>query len=154
MASSWGLSWGTSWATSWDGEFTPPPVPDELEVIPAGRKTRRRRYYVEIDGRPFEVSGAEHARALLERAKETAQAHAEQLAREKVPTVIKRGSKPVALPTPKITTNDPELKQVVHEARTQINQVYRNAAIDAELALLLARRLAEEDEEEAILLLM
>lgn len=155
MASSWGLSWGTSWATSWDGEFVPP-VPDETPpVVPAGRKTRRR-YYVEIDGQPFEVADVEHARALLDRAREIAKSHAEQLTRETVSreTFRKLGKKPVAIPTPRISSPNPELRQIISEARTALNEVYRSTALDTELALLLARRLAEDDEEEAILLLM
>lgn len=157
MASTWGLSWGGdagSWLTSWSSTFVPPqPPPVDDTPIPAGRKTKRR-YYVEIDGQSFEVSDVHHARAVLERAREVARTHAQEIAQRLVPQKKRTGARPVALPTPRIASPDPELIEVIREARTAINAVYRQASIDAELALLLARRLAEEDEEEALLLLM
>lgn len=118
----------------------------------AGRK--KRRFIVEIDGQSFEVRDASHATALLERAREVARSHAQEIATEAVQSTRKVGRKPVVLPTPRINSPDPELKEIVREARKSFNELYRSTAIDAELALLLARRLAEEDEEEAILLLM
>jgi hypothetical protein len=134
-------------------EPEPEPEEPEQEVQPAG-KPKKRRLFVEIDGQEFDVDSPDHARALLERAKEVARAHAEALAKKAVPASRKVGRKPVALPTPRIVSPDPELREVVREARNAINEVYRSAALDTELALLLARRLAEEDEEEALLLLM
>lgn len=129
--------------------------PTDLTVTPAGRR-HRRRFFVEIDGQTFEVRDPQHAQALLDRAREIARAHAEQLTRETVSreTFRKIGKKPVALKTPQITSPNPELREVVSQARKSINEVYRSTALDTELALLLARRLAEEDEEEALLLLM
>lgn len=156
-ADTWGLSWkGTtgSWLTSWarTGGVTPPVV--DTTQTPAGRKTRRKRLFVEIDGQTFEVSGPEHARALLDRAREIAASHAQEIAAKAVQSVRKVGKRPVALPTPSITSSDPELKEVVREARKQFNELYRSSAIDAELALLMARQLELEDEEEALLLLL
>jgi hypothetical protein len=158
-ADTWGLSWGGttgSWLASWASTFVPPTPPDEPAVTPAGRKTRKRRFYVEIDDQQFEVTDANHARALFDRVREVAKSHAEQLASEMVSreTNHKVGKKPIALPTPRIASPDPELRQVVQEARVAINELYRSTSLDTELALLLARRLADEDEEEAILLLM
>lgn len=153
-ADTWGLSWGGttgSWLASWASTFVPP-APEEPTVTPAGRK--KRRAYVEIDGQQFEVTGPDHAKALLDRAREMAQSHARELAAKTVPASRKVGKKPVALPTPRITSPDPELREVIREARQAINTVYRQAAIDTELAVLMARKLAEEDEEEALLLLM
>jgi hypothetical protein len=154
-ADTWGLSWGGttgSWLTSWASTFVPPTPPETPDVTPAGRKTRR--YFIEIDGQTFEVRDAQHAQALLDRAREMALAHAQELAAKAVQTSRKMGKKPVALPTPVIRSPDPELAPVIRRARKAINEVYRGAAIDAELALLLARSLADEDEEEALLLLM
>lgn len=123
---------------------------------PAGKagQHRKRRLLVEIDDQIFEVASPEHARAILERAREIAQAHAEELALKTVTQVKKRGSKPIKLPTPSISSPDPELHGVIQDARIAINAIYRTAAIDTELALLLASRLADEDEEETLLLLM
>jgi hypothetical protein len=122
----------------------------------AGRSKRRRpRSFVEIDGEVFEVRDAPHARALLERAREIATEHAKQLAAETVSRETnRRSTKPVRLPTPSISSSDPQLREVIREARQSFNELYRSAAIDTEIALLLARRLSEEDEEEALLLLM
>jgi hypothetical protein len=91
---------------------------------------------------------------LLDRAREVARAHAQELAADAVQSSTKTGRKPLALPTPKIASPNPELKPIIQNARKAINAVYREASIDTELALLMARRLADEDEEEALLLLM
>ena len=155
-ADTWGLSWkGTTgyWLASWASTFIPPPVV-ELGPTPAGR-SKRKRFFVEIDGQNFEVRDAQHARALLDRAREIAKAHAQELAAEIVSRETNRKSvKPVRLPTPAISSPDPELREVVREARQSFNELYRSTAIDTELALLLAQRLADEDEEDALLLLM
>jgi hypothetical protein len=155
-ADSWGLSWkGTTgyWLASWASTFVPPtPQPEGMK--PAGR-SKRKRSFVEIDGQQFEVRNAQHARALLERAREVAVTHAKELAAEIVAREANRKStKPVRLPTPSITTEAPELQEVVREARKSFNELYRSTAIDTELALLLARKLADEDEEDALLLLL
>lgn len=126
-----------------------------LELEDGGLNSRpRKRYYVEIDHQRFEVTSPSHAQALLDRAKEVAQAHAQELAEKAVQRKRKPSKKPVPLPTPQISSPNPELKGVIRDARTQINEVYRQAAMQAELALLFAQRLAEEDEEETLLLLM
>jgi hypothetical protein len=156
-ADSWGLSWkGTTgyWLASWASTFTPPTPPVAPAVIPAGRKTQRTRSFVEIDGQQFEVRDAQHAQALLERAREVARTHAQELATQAVQSTRKVGKRPIALPTPQITSPDPELREVIREARKSFNELYRSTAIDTELALLMARQLELEDEEEAILLLM
>jgi hypothetical protein len=154
-ADTWGLSWGGttgSWLASWASTFVPP-TPEEPTVTPAGRK-KKRRYVVEIDGQQFEVESPSHAVSLLDRAREVARSHAEELAAKAVSTSRKVGRKPVPIPSPRISSPDPELREIVREARKAINAVYKTAALDTELALLMARRLAEEDEEEALLLLM
>lgn len=115
---------------------------------------KKRRHYLEIDGQSFEVRDAQHAQALLERAREVARSHAQEIAAKAVQSTRKVGRKPVSLPTPRITSPDPELREVIREARKSFNELYRSTAIDAELALLMARTLEMEDEEEAILLLM
>lgn len=125
---------------------------------PAGRPSRakRKRYFVEIDGETFEVRSPEHAQALLERAREVAQAHATEVAQQVVPQKRKTGSKPVPLPTPAISSPDPELQPLITQARKAINEIYRQAAIDAELAFLMALKRQREldDDDEEFLLLM
>lgn len=126
---------------------------------PSKGTARRKRYYVDIDGETFEVSSPEHARALLERAAEMAQQVAAEVAAEVVPQRRKSATstKPVALPTPRISSPDPELADAIRQARIAINEIYRKAAINAELALLMAlqrQREQDDDDDEAILLLM
>lgn len=134
--------------------------PEEAEALEEGglrtKRSRetRKRYYVEIDQQRFEVSSPTHAQALLERAKEVARTHAQEVAERAVQKKRKPSKKPVTLPTPSISSPNPELKGAIQQAQAQINEVYRRAALDAELALLFARRMAEEDEEETLLLLM
>ena len=132
------------------GEVTPPVV----ETPSAAHGSRRRRKFIEIDDQLFEVRDAQHAQALLERAREVAVRHAQELAAQTVPATRKVGKKPVRLRTPAISSPDPELAPVIRQARKAINEVYRSAAIEAELTLLLARALDEQDEEDALLLLM
>jgi hypothetical protein len=154
-ANCWGLSWkGTtgSWLTSWASATTPAPVVEQ-GLKPAGR-SKRKHYFVDIDDQTFEVSSPAHAKALLERARDVAARHAQEIAAQAVQSTRKMGKKPIALPTPKITSPDPELREIVSAARRSINDLYRSAAIDVELAVLLARKLADEDEEDALLLLM
>lgn len=154
-ANCWGLSWkGTagSWLTSWAFASTPPPL--AAPTVQVAGKPRKRRLFVEIDGQAFEVRDIQHAQALLDRARELAQSVAQTVAAETIERVQPKGAKPIRLPTPAIRSNDPELAPVIQQARKAINDVYRSAAIDTELAVLLARKLAEEDDEDALLLLM
>jgi hypothetical protein len=118
----------------------------------AGR-SHRRRYYIDIDGQTFPVDSAEHARALLERAREIAASHAREIAEKVAPRSRKVGKKPIPLPTPHISSPDAELTEIISAARNAINDLYRTAAIEAEIAFLL-RKAAEDDEDDALMLLM
>lgn len=149
----WGLSWkGTAgaWLSSWASAFVPPPPVVEGQK-PAGRS--RKRYLVEIDGQDFPVDSPAHATALLERAREIAVEHAQRLAAVAVPHATKIGRKPIPLPTPSIRSPDAELNGVIREAHQKFNELYRSAAIDAELAHLMQRAI-DDDEDDALLLLM
>lgn len=128
-------------------------------VTPAGRPSRRRRYVVEIDGEDFEVESVEHARALLDQARELAAQQAAEVAAREVPKRAQAArrvgrTKPVPLATPTIRSPDPELAEAISAARRAINEIYRQASIDAELALRLRQRMADEDEDEAVTLLL
>lgn len=128
------------------------PEPEDEEESTGGLNKRRRRYLVQVDGQTFQVSSKTEAIQVLERAKALAIEHAEQLAKVSVPT-RKTGGKPAKLPTPKISSPDPELKSVVSEVRKEINATYRRAAMEAEIAYLMAKK-AEQDDEDDILLLI
>jgi hypothetical protein len=153
-ADTWGLSWGGTtgaWLTSWAREFVPPVEPETPAVTPAGRK--KRRHYVEIDGQQFDVANANEALQLLNRARALAEVAAETKAK-KVEAKAARAQKPrpIRIQTPKITAS-PELGLDLSQIRQDIARIYDSAAAEAELRVLLLRAL-EEDEEEAILLLM
>lgn len=128
------------------------PEPED-ETIGGIQGKRRRRYFVEIDGQSFEVRSQAQAQEILSQAKEVAESHAEQMAKAVVRTQRGKGNKPVKLATPKISSPNAELKSAVSETRKAINATYRRAAMEAEIAFLMAQK-AEQDEEETILLLM
>lgn len=153
-ANTWGLSWKGStgsWLTSWSSTFVPPP-PAAPTVTPAGKK-RKRIYFVEIDGQQFEVRNAAEAAQLLDRARALAERAAEAKA-QKVEAKAARAQKPrpVRIQAPKITAS-PELGLDLAPIRKDIARIYDNAAALAELRVLLQRAI-EQDDEEAILLLM
>ena len=109
-------------------------------------KHKRRRFFVEIDGKEFEVSGPEQAKELLTQAKALIQTQIEAEA-ERAVIQVKGG---VSVPKPKITTKDPELKAVVREARNEILDLYDQMIRDLEIRILMARA-EEEDEEETLI---
>lgn len=155
-ADTWGLSWGGtagSWLASWASTFVPPTPDPAPEQVHAGSNRRRRRYYVEIDSQQFDVANAAEALQLLERARALAEVAAEAKAK-KVEAKAARATKPrpVRLAAPKITAS-PELKLDLAPIRQEIARIYDSQAALAELRLLLQRAI-EEDEEEALLLLM
>lgn len=147
------LAWALNLGFAASGADAPPIIPDQA-MRPAGRPIRRKRYYIEIDGQTFDVPSIADAETLLTRAKALALNHAQQAAEHIVSRGTQSGSKPIALPTPTIRSPNPELRDLIHETHEIINNVYRSTAIDAELAALLTRALAEQDEEEALLVLM
>lgn len=154
-ADTWGLSWGGttgSWLASWASTFVPPQLPEEPAVTPAGRRTKRR-YYVEIDGQQFDVANAADALQLLDRARALAERAAETAA-TKVQAKAARAAKPrpIRLQAPKVVAS-PELQIDLAPIRQDLARIYDRAGAIAELRLLLQRAI-EEDEEEAILLLM
>ena len=113
---------------------------------PAGRK--RRKYAVEIDGQTFVTESLDEARSLLERARAIAEPKAMESARLVVEKAIRRAKRVAGIQKPKIQA-PPELREEVRAVR----KVYDDALRDAEIALLLALK-AEQDDEEALLLLI
>lgn len=115
------------------------------------KKRPQRRYYVEIDGQQFTVDGPNEALQLLQRAKELAEAAAEESAKA-VERKTTGQPKPIKLQAPKVVAS-PELKIDLAPIRQELRQIYDAAAVNAELRLLL-KRAEEEDEEETLLLLV
>jgi hypothetical protein len=130
--------WGAIWSQT---EVEPQPEPESTQK-PAGR-SKRRRYFVEIDGQEFEVSNPDEAAVLLERAR-TVAVKAIEKARA-APIRIDQG-----IQRPRINTKSVELKPIVRQARKEILSLYDEAIRDIEIRALMARA-DEEDEEEAII---
>lgn len=122
---------------------------EHYRETPAGR--RRKRYFVEIDGQEFQVANPTEALALLDRAKALAQRVAPQTAEQVVAKAIRKAKEPRVRP-PEIKAS-PEIAEVVAKPRQDIERIYRDAALAAEIRLLMELR-AEQDDEEALLLLM
>jgi hypothetical protein len=154
-ADSWGLSWGGTtgrWLASWASTFVPPTPQPEPEQTPAGRRTKRR-YYVEIDGQSFAVQSPEEAQQVIAHARALAE-QAATLAAQKVEAKRKPAPKvrPVRLKAPVVTAS-PELRIDLAPIRAEFARIYQDAATALELRLLL-HKAQQDDEEEAILLLM
>jgi hypothetical protein len=114
----------------------------------AGSNKRRRKYFVQIDGQDFEVRDEKHAREVLQHAVALADRAAEKQLHAKPARAAK--VKPVKLPVPEIRTNAPIDLAPYQEA---IERAYRNAAVAAELRLLLEAQDRDDEEAAAYLLL-
>jgi hypothetical protein len=154
-ADTWGLSWGGTggaWLASWASTYVPP-VPEPDTTQHAGSNRKRKRYYVEIDGQPFEVESAAQAQQLFDRAKQLATQVAEEQAQKKQAKASRSPKpRPIRLQAPKVSAS-PELKIDLAPLRQELTQIYDSAAALAEMRLLMQRAM-DEDEEESILLLM
>jgi hypothetical protein len=117
------------------------------------RKPRRHQHLVEIDGQFFEVSGPEEAERLLRQAAELAPEVVEKAVQRNVKRA-KRGKQAVEIAPPVIKTEDPELVSLVDRYRDDIEAIYRRIAVDAEIRELMRVKLLEQDEDEAIFVLL
>lgn len=143
----WAAIWNPAiWATPpiWSQVEAPPAPEPDASQTPAGRAKRRRRYFVEIDGQEFDVSGPEEAEQLLQKAKSLAQQTIEQQSNS---ITVKPGIK-----VPQIRTPNGELVSIVKQARKEILDMYRDFKRDFEIRSLMAK--ADEEEEEAIIRLL
>lgn len=146
IGANWAEIWAPVWAPVWT-QVAPEPEPEpELTQKPAGRPKRpRRKLLVEINGQDIEVSSADEARVLLGQARQVAERAIEKA--RAAPLRVSRG-----IQRPRITTNAPELEQVVAEARQDIVSLFDALARDLEIATLMRKRLEEQDEEEEALI--
>jgi hypothetical protein len=139
------------------GDGGPPIIPVEEGQTPAGRKKPGRKYIVEIDGREFVVDSLAEAMSLLGKAEAIALKHAEREAELKVqaslPKALRLGkADPVQISAPEMK-GSPELSAELKRAQDRIRKTYRDAALAAELRILMALD-QERDDEDTILLLM
>lgn len=156
IGANWAEVWAAVWGPVWTQEAAEP-APEVAAPTPAGRSRRRRRLYVEIDGQQFDVESVQHAQALLDRAKALAPQAAEEAA-ERAATVTRiKATKAAKVPRievkPPSIAASPDLSIDLTDVRKQIERVYAETAMALEMRLLLQRQ-AEQDEEEAIFLLM
>ena len=124
----------------------------------AGRSSRQRqRVVVEIDGEDFIAESPEEAQAILDQAKEAAE--------EKAKLAVERATKARTKPTRKVLADArkslelpeisaPGLDGYADEISRQIEGIYQSAIQTIEVAALLRKReLAEEDDEDILLLI-
>jgi hypothetical protein len=141
--------------TAFDFGTGPAPEPDTSSSSGAGR-SRRRRYEVEIDGQIFPVESVDHARALLEQARELALQKAPQVAQAVVEKRLHSKApqgKPIRVPAPQLHTASDELAAIVIKARHDIARIYRQASLEAELRLRLQSQQIDDDEDDILMLL-
>lgn len=140
------------------GDVAPQPDP-EPTVTPAG-KSRRRTYYVEIDGQQFLVNDVEQARQLLQRARAIAEREAEEKG-ERATKALKRKVRAQRVPVVRVHAPvirlAPELRAELLPVVEDIRRLYSRAAEMAELRLLMLKAeqaRADDDEEDDLLLLL
>ena len=112
-------------------------VPKET---PAGRRTRPQRYIVRIDGQEFIFQDLKAALEFLDRARLAAA------------QLVKEADFPKLEP-PRIVVNSRDLRKAASVAKREIAATYRDAALNAELAMLFEMQRIREDEESILLLL-
>lgn len=153
-----GINWAEVWAPVWKAVWTQsppiPPTPDPVTgQTPAG-SSRKRRYFLEIDGQHFAVANAAEAEQLLNQARALAERQVEKLADKAVRKLKRKRKIPkVAIPAPVIAAPS-DLRAELAPIIADIERLYRRAAEAAEIRLHLAKLQAEEDDDEDILLLM
>jgi hypothetical protein len=141
-----GFAWGVS-------TYVPPTPTPTPTVTPAG-KSRKHRYFVEVDGETFEAESASHALAILDRALELAPKAAEEAAEEVEQKLARHNvARRIGLATPKVATDAPINLEPFRE---RLKQIYRNAAVEAELRLheAILMRMEEEDDDRAAEILL
>jgi len=117
--------------------------------VPAGRKRFRDIYRVTIDEQVFEFRSLAAAIQFLNQAKEAAAL----LAARKVAEASEKAEIP-KFELPKIKISSRDLRPYVSATKAEISRTYRQAAIDAEIAILLEVQAKSEYNEEVIWFLM
>ncbi len=152
-----GLSAGSA-AVSGVAVHSGPGAVEDTRPQGAGRPRRQvRRVVVEIDGKDFIVNSEEEAIALLDKAKEEAEALAKvQVQRAAKATVrkprkvIADARKTLAVPTIKA----PGLEEYVSKIMDDIRDTYASSMRTIEVAALLRKRDRDEEDDEEILMLI
>lgn len=122
----------------------------------AGRKRIREIYRVTIDGRKFEFKSLAEALRFLDKAKKAAADMARQATREATERQ-RKSAKPVPVPTltpPVIGISSRDLRGAASETKREIAEIYRQAIMDAEIAMLLEIDARQKDDDETMMWLM
>jgi hypothetical protein len=122
----------------------------QLSNVGAGRPRRKPLdiYRVRVDGQVFEFKTYEAAVAFLEQAKAFALAQAQAVTRAATDGQV------IDLKPPVISINTRELRVKASETAREIDVIYRQTMIDAEIAMLFALDRRADEDEDTILLLM
>lgn len=139
---------------------------DSSGIKPAGRPKRsqtRRRAIIEIDGQEFFVSSEEEAQALLDKAIEESERIAAIKAEEVVNKRRQRQKRDGYLNKSPIKIDKPEIsfdngvdyaQELMHAFNQKLDEIYRKAAEEAEISLLIKNKIEEEDDEAITYLLL
>jgi len=139
---------------------------DSSGIKPAGRPKRsqtRRRAIIEIDGQEFFVSSEEEAQALLDKAIEESERIAAIKAEEVVNKRRQRQKRDGYLNKSPIKIDKPEIsfdngvdyaQELMHAFNRKLDEIYRKAAEEAEISLLIKNKIEEEDDEAITYLLL
>jgi len=127
-----------------------------VPVVPTkGGRRKRRRYIVEVDGQFFEVSNIAEAQSVLSQIREIAEVSAEKDVRPGVTVKPPRVSIKTVLGKP-VTSK--VLKASVQDTQKAIIRIYRKAQEslqrDLEIGRLFKKQLDQEDDDDAIALLL
>jgi hypothetical protein len=130
--------------------------PAQVVETPAGGRARRReQYIVRIDGQEFVCNSLQAVETLLFKARESAKLFSVKEAEKAAKRVAETAR--VELPTfaqPKIEISSRELRPLVAQAKRDIADTYRQALIETELRMLFEVRERQEQDEDALILLM
>ena len=134
MADAWGGSWGTSWGLSWTRTVAPPAVVEEINPQGAFIVSRYDRDELLRGWRAFQRANAENRRKIVKRA-------------------VRKAIEEETLP-PQIGL----FARVPVEEVTKVSQINVAAVVKDEalvrMLLIATARLAEDDDEEALWILM
>lgn len=128
---------------------------------PAARR-RHRRTLVEIDGEVHSVRSPDEAEVLLAQARADAEATASRTAKAALNRARDAQRRTGKLPTMEVAVPairvigrpDPDIYALVVEAQQGVDEIYLRAAQAVELAWLARKAFFEQDEEDAIILLL
>lgn len=152
----WAEVWKPVWKAVWTNVAPEPPAPPSTQK-PAGAPAKRRRRLLEVDGERFAVESESEAAFVLQKLKEAAAERA-KLAVARAAKAPKRAPKKVLADARKLLEEPviqapEEFQPIVTAVQHEISEMYRVAMMSVEIAAFIAKRQAEEEDDEDVLLL-